>query len=189
MRAWLTLLAALAVLAVAGCAADGGGAAGDGSATDAAFVADMSAHHFAAIEMARIARRRAQHPELRALADAILAAQEAEIVRMKAIGAELGDAARPTGGQEGMSHADMGMTMDPAILEYVRPFDRVFIDMMIPHHEGAVVMAKALLKGGEHPELRRMAREIISAQAREIEQMRAWRNAWYGADAGSHHHH
>jgi uncharacterized protein (DUF305 family) len=186
MRAWHALLA---VLALTACGSDGGGAGGNG--TDAAFVADMSAHHLGAIEMARIARERATHPEIRALADDIVAAQETEIARMKTIGKELPE---PSEGGMGMSHAEMGMGMDTAILEYVRPFDRVFIDMMIPHHEGAVVMAKRLIERGEQPALRAMARQMIEAQAREIAQMRRWRKDWYGVDeAGApdqpHSHH
>jgi uncharacterized protein (DUF305 family) len=186
MRAWVALLA---VLALTACGSDDGTASGN--ATDAAFVADMSEHHLAAIQMARIARERATHPEIRALAEAIVVAQETEIARMKTIGKDLPE---PGEGGMGISHADMGMGMDTGILEYVRPFDRVFIDMMIPHHEGALVMAKALIERGEQPELRAMARRMIEAQAREIAQMRRWRKAWYGVDeAGapdqSHSHH
>jgi uncharacterized protein (DUF305 family) len=49
----------------------------------------------------------------------------------------------------GMSDAEMGMDMDPAMLEDAEPFDRAFIDMMVPHHKGAVAMAKQLLKQDE----------------------------------------
>jgi uncharacterized protein (DUF305 family) len=182
-------LALLAVLALTACGSDGGGAGGN--STDAAFVVDMSEHHLGAIEMARLARERATHPEIRALADAIVTSQETEIVRMKAIAKDLPE---PPEGGMGISHAEMGMGMDTDILEYVRPFDRVFIDMMLPHHEGALVMAKALIERGEQPALRAMARQMIAAQAREIGQMRRWRKAWYGVDEvgepdASHSHH
>jgi uncharacterized protein (DUF305 family) len=79
-----------------------------------------------------------------------------------------------------MSDAEMGMDMDPSDLRASAPFDRAFIDMMIPHHEGAVTMARRLLAEGEHPELRRMGESIIASQGREIERMRAWREEWYG---------
>jgi uncharacterized protein (DUF305 family) len=187
MRAWVVAL--LAVLALAGCGSGDGAAGGNG--TDAAFVVDMSAHHLGAIEMARIAQDRATRPEIRALAQDIIGSQESEIARMKSIAKELPE---PPEGGMGIDHAEMGMGMDTRLLEYVRPFDRVFIDMMIPHHEGALVMAKRVIADGEQPALRRMARAMIAAQAREIAQMRRWRKAWYGVDEigepdGSHSHH
>ena len=51
----------------------------------------------------------------------------------------------------------MGMDMDPAALEQAKPFDRAFIDAMVPHHQGAVAMANQLLKQGEQPGLHKMA--------------------------------
>jgi uncharacterized protein (DUF305 family) len=186
MRAWVALLA---VLVFAGCGSDDGAAGGNG--TDAAFVVEMSAHHLGAMEMARIAQDRATHPQIRALAEDVIGSQETEIARMKAIGKQLPE---PPEGGMGISHADMGMGMDTRLLEYVRPFDRVFIDMMLPHHEGALVMAKKVIEDGEQPELRRMARAMIAAQAREIAKMKRWRKAWYGVDEigepdQSHSHH
>jgi uncharacterized protein (DUF305 family) len=60
-------------------------------------------------------------------------------------------------------------------------YDARFIDMMIPHHEGAVMMAQDALNKSTHPEIRKMAEAIIASQQQEIEQMKAWRNQWYGA--------
>jgi uncharacterized protein (DUF305 family) len=59
------------------------------------------------------------------------------------------------------------------------PFDAQFIDGMTPHHEGAVAMAREALTQAEHPEIKRLAQEIIDAQERETEQMQAWREQWY----------
>jgi len=59
------------------------------------------------------------------------------------------------------------------------PFDAQFIDGMIVHHEGAVVMAQEALTRSEQPELRALAEAIITAQGPEIEQMQAWRGEWY----------
>jgi uncharacterized protein (DUF305 family) len=60
-------------------------------------------------------------------------------------------------------------------------FDLLFIDMMVPHHQGAVEMALIAQVRGEHQEVKEMAAAILADQTREIEQMRAWRLAWYGS--------
>jgi uncharacterized protein (DUF305 family) len=62
-------------------------------------------------------------------------------------------------------------------------FDLLFIDMMVPHHQGAVEMALIAQVRGEHQEIKDMAAAILADQTREIEQMRTWRLAWYGSDA------
>src|SRR5512132_2760574 len=87
----LVPLAALAVIVlaavVAGCGSDDNKASSSatGNATDAAFIADMTAHHEGAIEMARIAKKRAEHPEIRQLGGDIISAQKGEISVMKTI--------------------------------------------------------------------------------------------------------
>ena len=57
--------------------------------------------------------------------------------------------------------------------------ERHFIVMMIPHHEGAVTMAQDVLKKSQRPQIQQLAKEIISAQQKEIAQMQQWRKAWY----------
>ncbi|MFB2980220.1 DUF305 domain-containing protein [Microseira sp. BLCC-F43] len=58
--------------------------------------------------------------------------------------------------------------------------DRHFIEMMIPHHQGAIDMADLALRRAKHPEIRRLAQIIKRDQTREIQQMRTWYKAWYG---------
>jgi uncharacterized protein (DUF305 family) len=58
--------------------------------------------------------------------------------------------------------------------------DRHFIEMMIPHHEGAIDMAELALNRAERPEIKKLAQLIIKDQQREIEQMRTWYRQWYG---------
>lgn len=190
-KTWLMPLAALAVLGLAavtaGCGGDDEQSTGSGgNATDAAFITDMTAHHRGAIEMALIAQKRAEHPEVRNLADDIIAAQESEISVMRTIRDDMLNMGENGGGHMGMSDAEMGMDMDPAELKDAQPFDKAFIDAMIPHHEGAVVMARELLERGEQPGLRKMAQDIIHAQSKEIAQMHEWRAAWYGASGATH---
>jgi uncharacterized protein (DUF305 family) len=76
-----------------------------------------------------------------------------------------------------MNHGSMGHNMDlgPADAE----FDLRFIDSMIPHHQGAVDMAKEVLQKSKRPELKKLAQEVIAAQDKEISQMQQWRKSWY----------
>lgn len=52
--------------------------------------------------------------------------------------------------------------------------DETFAMMMIPHHQGAIDMAKVELQYGKDPELRAMAQKIIDAQEKEIAEFKAW---------------
>ena len=61
-------------------------------------------------------------------------------------------------------------------------FDRQFIDMMVPHHEGAVAMGEIAQLRAEHGEIKQMAETILSSQTEEIDQMKRWRQAWFGSD-------
>src|SRR5688500_5494735 len=61
-------------------------------------------------------------------------------------------------------------------------FDQQFIDMMTPHHEGAVEMAKIAQTRAAHAEIKTMASAIITAQQKEIGDMKGWRKRWYGSD-------
>lgn len=58
-------------------------------------------------------------------------------------------------------------------------FDKAFMEQMIMHHEGAVAMAEAALKSASHPEIKQMAQDIISAQTKEITQMKDWQTQWF----------
>jgi uncharacterized protein (DUF305 family) len=71
--------------------------------------------------------------------------------------------------------------MEPtAALADAKPFDKAFIDEMVPHHQGAIRMARVVLEETEDDETRSLAEAIVRTQSDEIEQMNDWRGAWYG---------
>jgi len=58
-------------------------------------------------------------------------------------------------------------------------YDLRFLNAMIMHHEGALVMANDALKKSKRPEIQALAKDIIAAQQKEIAQMKLWRKTWY----------
>jgi uncharacterized protein (DUF305 family) len=82
---------------------------------------------------------------------------------------------------EKMTHTMGSMSMDDMakMLEWKtgKDLDRAFLEAMIPHHQGAIDMARYLTQA-QHGELQKMGEEIISTQQKEIDQMRAWQLQW-----------
>lgn len=191
------LLAALATtLALAACGADAGGSAAPSGApptavaevssehaeADVAFAQGMLPHHRQAVEMSALAGGRAEDPEVVTLAEEISAAQEPEILTLSAL-LEAWDAEEPAeGGHEGMAgmegadgSAGMMTEDDMSALEAAEgaEFDRLFLELMVAHHEGAVEMAQAELDEGENPQALGLAEQVVDTQQAEIERMRS----------------
>jgi uncharacterized protein (DUF305 family) len=70
--------------------------------------------------------------------------------------------------------ADHSMMSGMSGVEYTGDADHDFVAHMIPHHEGAVAMAKVELKYGKDTKLRALAKEIIASQDKEITFMKQW---------------
>jgi uncharacterized protein (DUF305 family) len=186
MRKWLmvgvlTLSAASLLAACGGDDNDEGEAQIEtvGNPTDRAFVAGMVPHHEAAVEMAELAKERGESEFVTSLADDIVRTQSEEIHTMEDTDAELADAGVEVG-DLGLSEAEMAVEHDMSALEAAKPFDRAFIDMMVPHHQGAIRMARVELEEGENADFMELARQIIDAQSREINEMNAHRTEEFG---------
>jgi uncharacterized protein (DUF305 family) len=63
-----------------------------------------------------------------------------------------------------------------------KDYDLRFLDAMMAHHLGALVMAQDTLDKSKRPEIQKLSRDIITAQQKEIKQMQTWRKAWYKSD-------
>ena len=172
-RRTLVALAAATALAVAGCGEDDttADAPAPGNGIDRAFVAEMVPHHQSAIDMAKIAGRRADSAFVTRLAADILASQSREIAAMQREDRALAGAGVKTGSLGVPAHM-MGMDGSVSALRTADPFDAAFLTAMIPHHEGAIPMAQAEIARGADPELKALARSIIDVQRREIAAMR-----------------
>lgn len=84
----------------------------------------------------------------------------------------------PSGGgtpAEGAMMAAMDkMSKDMAAAPMTGDADKDFVAMMIPHHQGAIDMARFELANGKDPALRKLAQDVVAAQEKEIVEMKAW---------------
>lgn len=153
------------------------------------FIDTMIVHHQGAIDMAQLVQTRAQHPELKKLANDIIAAQQKEIEQMKSWRDEGFPGAAPAINMDLPGMHDGMKEMDLSKLDTLKEnaFDLEFIRQMVPHHEGAVLMANdAIARLGAQSEtavgiraqLLTLAHQIVDAQQGEIAQMRDWQTHW-----------
>ncbi|BAY39462.1 hypothetical protein NIES2111_38380 [Nostoc sp. NIES-2111] len=155
---------------------------------DLRFIDAMIMHHQGAVNMANVAQQKSKRTEIKKLATDIINAQNQEISQMK----QWRTAWYPKAGDQPMAHdATMGhmmamssqqqqaMMMSQDLGKADAEFDLRFINAMIPHHEGAVVMAQDALQKSQRQEIKTLAQAIIKAQEEEIKEMKQWRTTWY----------
>lgn len=185
------VLSALAAATLAGCSSEDTGHGGhmttpttagtptpgastaDRNEADIAFASMMIPHHRQALEMADLVPSHTKDPELTALAAKIRTAQDPEITQMSqwltGWGAPVPDPAEMHHGDGMMSMEDMaklGAAKDAA-------FDRLWLELMIQHHEGAVTMSRTELAQGSNAAAKALAQAIIDGQTAEIATMKA----------------
>lgn len=196
VTAALTLSVVLA--ACGGGAASEGASGPDGSPAaaqadgphneaDVTFAQGMLPHHRQAVEMSELAGDRAESPEVLALAQEISAAQEPEIRTLtgflEAWGAEVpdDDAAMPgmhSDDTEDMPADGMAGMMSSEDMTQLgsaegADFDRLFLRLMVEHHQGAVDMAETEVDAGDDPAAVALAQDIVDTQEAEIDRMQA----------------
>jgi uncharacterized protein (DUF305 family) len=151
----------------------------NGKYSDRRFIDAMVPHHQGAIAMAQVALKNAEHEQIKELSRNIVSTQQAEIEELKAIKKEVFGTSQVPMDMSPQQMRSMGMIMNPQHLAQSKPFDKAFIGAMIPHHQSAIEMAKVADQESENPRIKELAGNIVSAQEREIEQMRRWREQWY----------
>lgn len=155
---------------------------------DLRFIDAMIPHHQGAVEMAKEAQQKSNRTEIKKLAADILEAQEQEVAKMK----QWRQAWYPQANNTPMAYNSKMGQMMPMSSDQMKAmmmsmdlgaaddqFDLRFINAMIPHHEGAVTMAKKALGKSKRPEIKKLAQAIVSSQQSEIAQMQQWRKNWY----------
>lgn len=144
---------------------------------EAAFIMGMIPHHQTAIAMAQVLAAQTKDPVMSKLASDIISAQTQEIAVMQKLLAEVNAAGAANVTTAGLAEAKAAYTaINDAMHQAPAADDKASVDVafiksMVPHHQGAIDMAKVYLKYGKHPELTKMCNDIISAQTSEIELM------------------
>jgi len=136
--------------------------------TDEEFIRGMIPHHEEAVTTAKeVLARGGSFPEIKTLAENIVASQNIEIEKMKAWHQDW----------MGVAYAKDGsyipMMRDLSKLSG-KDLDKVFLEDMVIHHMGAVMMAQQALSFSEREEVRNLSDAIIEAQKTEITQMQEW---------------
>ena len=158
-----------------------------GQAADVAFAQLMVPHHQQAIEMAGLALKYGSSAKVKQLATQIKGAQDPEIAHMtqwlQDWGAPMTMPGSEASGMPGSDHSghDMGgvgmagmMTSEEmASLAHARgtDFDRMWLQMMIAHHQGAVTMAQQVLDTTSDPQVTALANAVLDGQTTEIDTM------------------
>jgi uncharacterized protein (DUF305 family) len=153
------------------------------------FIDSMVPHHQGALVMAQAVIQKSKRPELISFAKGMIAEQQKEISQMQQWRKQWYPKASAT---PMMWHAEMNhemsmtaehkqsMMMSMSLGNADAEFDRRFLDGMIPHHQGAVTMAKDALQKSKRPGLQQLSQNIIKSQQSEIDRMTQWRQKWYG---------
>lgn len=136
------------------------------------FAAIMKVHHMGAVEMAQLLLAKGTDRQLKQMAQKILGDQQREIAELNTFLSRH----KAHGGGDGFYKEVMsGMSNMKMEMDHQAPVDKQFAQMMIPHHEGAIAMARAYLKAGAHEEkLKAMANVVIKEQEKEIQQLQNW---------------
>ncbi|MEH3067574.1 MAG: DUF305 domain-containing protein [Aeromicrobium erythreum] len=179
-RRLLLTLAASALL-LAGCGSPNTSDEGHDGA-DVTFAQQMIPHHEQAVEMSDLALEpaRGASAEVTDLATRIRAAQKPEIEELTGFLEGWGeDVPSGHGGHEGhggAGHSMTGMMSEDQMSRLAdsngATFDRLWLEMMVEHHEGAVEMAQTEIADGQDSRAKALARAIIDAQTAEITQMK-----------------
>jgi len=153
------------------------------NATDVGFAQGMIPHHVQAVEMADLALEKSTNADVLALAKQIKASQNPEIQTMSGWLQSWGQKVPSTDSMSGGGHdmTDMGgMMMDGMMTEADMEklesssgtaFDRLWMELMIQHHEGAVRMSEDELKDGKNPDVKALSQTIVTSQQAEISTM------------------
>ena len=142
---------------------------------DLDFMQGMNPHHQGAIEMSKVVLQFGKDAEVKALAENVIKAQEGEIALMKAWIEKTDKSKLVESPEAAKGNTDaMNTMMKNMSMTYSDDADVDYIKGMIPHHQGAIDMAKVALQYAKDPDVLKLAGEVVKAQEGEISFMQDW---------------
>ncbi|WP_433373570.1 DUF305 domain-containing protein [Streptosporangium sp. CA-115845] len=143
------------------------------NAADVKYVQDMIVHHRQALDMSTLAPTRSEHTKLKSLASRIKDAQGPEIQFMTTWLQQQGQRVP----EHHAGHGDMPGMATPEQMEALKAasgkdFDRLFLQLMTAHHQGAITMSEQVLTSGSHVRIEELANDVSVTQSAEIRRMR-----------------
>ena len=125
--------------------------------------------------MAKVVLQFGKDAEIKKLAEAVVKAQESEIAMMKDWLAKTDQATLPSVPESvKLNEQAMSVMMKKMMVPYTGNADVDFVKSMIPHHQGAIDMAKTALQFAKDPFVLKLAQDVVTAQTGEIEFMNGW---------------
>ena len=138
------------------------------------FAAMMKVHHMGALEMAQLEVAMGTDAQLKQMAQKMIDEQQKEIAELNTF---LSGHSAHGGGDAFHKEVMSQMSTMKMDMNHSGSVDKQFAQMMIPHHQGAIDMARSYIKSGAHEEkLKTMANKIIADQQKEIGELQAWLN-------------
>lgn len=144
---------------------------------DLQFIDTIMQHHEMAVQMGQMAAAEASDAKLKEFGRKVAEDQAKDIERLRSWREQWYGHAPKAVNTQLAGGESLNMKMSHSDAASGHELDMRFIDMMIPHHQGAIAMSREALTRAQRPELKQLAQETIAKQEKEIADLQAWKKS------------
>jgi uncharacterized protein (DUF305 family) len=154
---------------------------------DRQFIDLLASHHRDSIAMLELATNRSEHSELRGFASEGIPSRTADVATLRDWRAkwyghgEIPPSAARIQLPDMPEHVVVPIALEIERLKSAKPFDKGFIEVLLPHHQVAIDAAKVASLRATHGEVKALAKTTVERHEKEVDQLKAWYTRWYGA--------
>lgn len=152
---------------------------------DLQFIDTMTKHHQMAVTMSEAAVQKASDAKVKEFGRKVIEDQQKDIERLGAWRQQWYANAADAHNMQLPGASSMSMDMSHMQTTTGHAFDMMFVDMMIPHHKGALEMSRDALQKAQRQEIKDFAQETIDKQEKEIAELEAWKKAMGTPSSGA----